>query len=140
MFINILKTRLQFLLSSDKCQDIKRNEAHIRLMSSVWYAVRLLRYPITLGILLGAAAMAIAWSCGKRVCASEGGMLVVWCGLLWVFIWWVQAAVEKFFHYQRVREIVNVLETANFAWESGYDVFAGLPSGIPPRPQLTPKP
>ena len=39
MFLNILKIRLQ-LAAADKCGEIVRNEAHVRMMSSVWYAAR----------------------------------------------------------------------------------------------------
>jgi hypothetical protein len=39
MFINILKIRLQFR-NQKRCGEIVRNEAHVRLMSSMWFAAR----------------------------------------------------------------------------------------------------
>jgi hypothetical protein len=43
MFINLLKIRLHYMVPL-KCGEIVRNEAHIRMMSSVWYAASALRW------------------------------------------------------------------------------------------------
>jgi hypothetical protein len=37
MFINLLKIRLQFLVP-EKCKEIVRTEAHVRMTTSMWYA------------------------------------------------------------------------------------------------------
>jgi hypothetical protein len=42
MFINVLKIRLQYSVP-EKCGEIVRNEAHVRMMSSVWYACKALQ-------------------------------------------------------------------------------------------------
>ena len=129
MFINILKTRLQFFVP-DKCREIARNEAHIRLMSSVWYAAWLLFSILLVAMALGAAAAFWAWRRGMPVCRPEVAGFFLWCFLLTVFVVWVKTTVEKFFHYMRVREIVNVLELVYCARKQ----YSYLMEGLLPDP------
>ncbi|HWB05366.1 MAG TPA: hypothetical protein VG796_20195 [Verrucomicrobiales bacterium] len=55
-FINALKIHLSFHVPG-KCGQIVRNEGHIRLMSSVWYAARALAGVTVLGLVLVAARL-----------------------------------------------------------------------------------
>lgn len=114
MFINILKIRLQ-QWNARHCGEIIRNEAHIRMMSSVWFAARLLQQTyIALILLLILDATAFGGSRTPSVCILSFALLIL------VFATgWVRIAVLTFLHYQRVREIVYVLENAHVAWMSG---------------------
>ena len=122
MFINILKVRLQFM-NQKQCGEIIRNEAHIRMMSSVWYAALLLEqvYLVLLSVLLiaspfnGLMRMRGFWS------------ILVLILVLLAAAEWLRRIIITFLHYQRVREIVYVLETAYTAWINGHrNIFYGL--------------
>ncbi len=125
-FINMLKARLGYALP-DKCGHITRNEAHIRLMSSVWYMARLVQGLAVLSIVL--VVLGAPTVCG-RFPGSAGRVWEVSApclGVLFLIVltmWYVRAGIEQNLHYQRVREILYVLETAHFAkackiWENG---------------------
>jgi hypothetical protein len=126
MFINILKIRLHFH-NQRRCGEIVRNEAHVRMMSSMWFAAKELEW--VFGILLILTATVSLWQkvwvqlpypTGRMML---GAMLV----LLLIATQWLSWSILKFLHYQRVREIVYVLETAHTAWMSGQkDIFGGL--------------
>ena len=123
-FINVLKIRLKFLYPED-CGIIIRNEAHVRLASSAWYAGRLINLfscisivaliVIILICLYFGAVMDIAFLL-KRYSFSIGTVLVLQC-LMAIFGYLLKIHIEKFLHYQRQREIVHVLETAWTAFE-----------------------
>ena len=143
MFINMIKIRLQFLVP-DKCADITRNEAHIRLMSSVWYAARTLPWVILIHAPVVCLAAVILLANNKplhlgHLCA----IVVTYTGLIGLSVW-IQWTIRKFFHYQRVREIVYVLATAAFAEKVGYKVLIGLlppPSSAPQKEEAqSPRP
>lgn len=118
-FINILKIRL-FFEYPEKCGSVAKNEAHIRLMASSWYMSRALKY-------LGGAV--VLFSIATAVIATRG----VWSGvalrtailhaipatpalIVLLAAWCVQRIIERFLHYQRVREVMWVLETAYIAY------------------------
>lgn len=109
-FINQLKIRIQFFFP-DKTGNILKNEGHIRLMSSLWY---LCKYLKALSLL----------------CLTTN-LLIFFIGLYWnyttifyfiistflsafifLFATYGKIIIETFIHYQRVREIFYVLETA----------------------------
>jgi hypothetical protein len=118
MFINILKIRLQHW-NPRQCVEIVRNEAHIRMMSSVWYAARLLQQ-VSL-VLLVVAAVLCRW---KEPALSEISLVVL---TLFLGVEWLRRAITTFLHYQRVREIVFVLESAHVAWREGCSyIFEGF--------------
>ena len=121
-FINVLKIRLEFALP-DKCGNITRNEAHIRLMSSVWYMTRLVQWLALVSIAL--ILLVVLTICRYYASAHEhkwwevSGPCLGWSALIIPAMWYVRASVEKSLHYQRVREIIYVLETAYFATVCG---------------------
>jgi hypothetical protein len=105
MFINLLKIRLQFA-APEKCAEIIRNEAHVRMMSSVWYAAKTLR-SLALFLLLQ-----LAWF----FVPTMRRLPELWASLIASVVMalsalGLQLLIRRFFHYQRVREIVYVLET-----------------------------
>ncbi|MCD6296497.1 MAG: hypothetical protein J7M30_05025 [Deltaproteobacteria bacterium] len=109
-FINVLKIRLQYF-APEKCSKIIRNEAHVRFMSSVWYMTRSLL--LISGIMMAVDFIAVnilffSDPARYRMILAPG----VTAGLAFMFSWRVKSTIEKFFQYQRVREIVFVLETA----------------------------
>lgn len=118
MFINQIKIRLQFLVP-EHCKDIVRNEAHVRLATSVWYATRWIRGVSGLGVVILAIAFFISNSIrfdfffSVAICADV---------LTFMLCFFLKRQIENFIHYLRVREIVYVLETAHFAVENGFDL------------------
>lgn len=122
MFINILKIRLQFLVP-ERCGLIARNEAHVRLMSSIWYATMVLRTITLVGFLLAAVALrvsVVSVVCGRIQSATIALGLQAVCfafcnAVVLVGMVLGRMTIEKFLHYQRVREVVYVLETAHYA-------------------------
>jgi len=121
MYINILKVRLQFLVP-EKCKDIVRNEAHVRLATSLWHATKWLLMACAIGSLM--AVFAIVWSMRLRPAASYIPVLAFDALILGVALL-LKARIERFIHYLRVREIVYVLETAYFAELNGIDLHHG---------------
>jgi len=138
MFINQLKIRLQFMVP-DKCGDLIRNEAHVRMTSSVWYAAAALRkISVIAGIitLVGIALMAshrqLRWTELVGLLFTSGG--------LYYAAYKAQRAIQRFFHYQRVREVVYVLETAYFAQEQRIRIFLGSAPAEDPATFLAAEP
>lgn len=124
MFINMLKIRLQFLIP-DRCKEIVRNEAHVRLATSVWYATRWVMFAVCALLALVGLTLSIAtFALGAAIRYDLLFSGALGCGLtVFLFSWFIQRRIERFIHYLRVREIVYVLETAHFANQMGYDVF-----------------
>lgn len=121
MFINLLKVRLHYTVPQ-KCGDIVRNEAHIRMMSSVWYAASALQqlcYVATVPAILSVIPGVVAhgW---KRPEALGVLTFLLFLGILFFGAETLRLTIRKFFHYQRVREIVYVLKTAYFATKEGH--------------------
>jgi len=126
MFINVLKIRLQFH-NQKRCGEIVRNEAHVRMMSSMWFAAKQLEW--VLGVLLVLMAAVSLLRGGRILPPYPAGETLLACLLLLFLIaaQWLCGSILKFLHYQRVREIVYVLETAHTAWRAGQkDMFEGL--------------
>lgn len=118
MFINLIKIRLQFLIP-DRCKDIVRNEAHVRLATSVWYSTRWLIMACAVAI----AAVATAVLASLLTTFTNAFVpVLLFDVLVLILAWYIKRKVEKFIHYLRVREIVYVLETAHFAQQRGYDL------------------
>jgi hypothetical protein len=123
-FINILKTRLAFALPN-RCGNITRNEAHIRLMCSMWYMARLVQW---LGLLsLCLVVLAALTVCPHyRVFERQEWEVSAPClggsALVVLAMWYVRDKIERNLHYQRVREILYVLETAYFATVCGIPI------------------
>ena len=131
-YINILKVRLRFYFPN-RCATIIRNEAHIRLASSTWYVgwglhwcciiatfglmtsiVFCLGYSLWLQSYFG--LLEISYIDILNLIAKHLTIvliiLVVWLGSKYV-----RNKVERFLHYQRLREVVHVLDTAWVAFQ-----------------------
>lgn len=118
MFINQIKIRLQFLVP-EHCKDIVRNEAHVRLATSVWYATRWIMGISALGLLMLASALWRVPMTGFDQLLSGALCANV---LILAFAIFIKRQVENFIHYLRVREVVYVLETAHFATQNGLEL------------------
>ncbi len=119
-FINLIKIRLEFDFP-EKCGNITRNEAHIRLMSSMWYMSCYLQRIEILSFLLSIGALVVGGICYLpwiEVCAYCWSPLICSTFII-IGMWLMRLIIEKFLHYQRVREIVYVLETAYYAGKYG---------------------
>ena len=126
MYINILKIRLQYVVP-DKCKEIVRNEANVRMATSVWYATKWIIWTVSGSIALLLAGMAVFHIPFKSLTLPVGYDVIVF-----IFSFALQRNIEKFLHYLRVREIVYVLEAVDFAVRRGEEFFIEdfFPKGI----------
>lgn len=111
MFINMLKVRLQ-AFAPRLCWDIIRNEAHVRLATSVWYVANWLIFlsVISLGFLLATVVKHHDEEALRT--AYPAGVLSFLVFFLCVVM---KFHLRKCIHYMRVREVFYVLETAHIA-------------------------
>lgn len=130
MFINLLKIRLQFSVP-EKCKEIVRNEAHVRMATSVWYATNWVMVASVVGLafLLIASVRRLLGGVDHMLLGAFALDLVV---LLIAVV--MRFKIERFLHYLRVREVVYVLETAHFAMVNGVDLrISELTKGPAPK-------
>lgn len=128
MFINVLKIRLQFLIP-ERCKEIVRNEAHVRMATSVWYATYWVMVASVLGLMLVAVAC-IRWLLAGIDTGLPGIIAIDVLVLIVALV--MKFKIERFLHYLRVREVVYVLETAYFANTNGFDLKIGdLKASLP---------
>ncbi|MBF0518819.1 MAG: hypothetical protein HQK92_03765 [Nitrospirae bacterium] len=118
MFINIIKIRLLSCFPN-MSRDIIRNEAHVRLATSVWYvSITLKQLSIATFIIL-LEYLLLCWHLKLR---ESGYMLFVsfsFVFLLFLLCDSMLRHLRKCIHYMRVREVIYVLETANMAVKIG---------------------
>jgi len=132
-FVNILKIRL-FFEHPEKCGSIAKNEAHVRLMASTWYMSRALKYLAgTVAVLVVATAL-FAGPSPRDVLLHS----IPAAPALFVFVvaFGTQRIIERFLHYQRVREVIWVLETAYVAYRDSPERLQDIcpDFGKPPAP------
>jgi hypothetical protein len=117
MFINILKIRIVSLYPQ-MSRDIIRNEAHVRLATSVWYASTSLLWLAS--IVVGVVGGAVVWCQGAP--NGTASMLfgpASYALLLLFFCVVMRHHLRKCIHYMRVREVIYVLEAAHLAEDVG---------------------
>lgn len=128
-FINILKIRLHFYFP-DKCGAISRNEAHVRLMSSTWYMARQLALPVVTALTITSVGIAVAIDQGFVFARPALVALLAISALFAIGVGFAASlavkSIEKFLHYQRVREVVWVLETAYTAFRANPEVLSDI--------------
>jgi hypothetical protein len=139
--LNRLKIRLKYYCP-EKCWPIVRNEAQVRLATSMWYVAVVLMYTSAVGLIVSAAALGLAWAH-----ASSDPALIQspWAVARWVFpfvlspgvvfcvSWFCKSRVERFVHYQRLHEVFYVLELAYTAAKEHPEItHNGDPQASPP--------
>ncbi len=113
-FMNVIKVRLEFLFPYQYLR-IQRNEAHVRLMSSMWYASKSLIAASIIGSIIGSICVYTYWyTSGTGWPTPYIGSLVLPVAVLALAIYF-KKKVESFLHYQRIREVVFILEAAYVA-------------------------
>jgi len=120
IFINSLKIRLQFFFP-EHCSTIIKNEAHIRLSSSMWFVSNSLRKFCIAGIFLILFSGLFLHIFFIQVFNNNLFELITalsLCIFMLILVYKIKSAIERFLHYQRVREIFYVLDTAMIASKS----------------------
>ncbi|MDR0584060.1 MAG: hypothetical protein LBG57_06920 [Treponema sp.] len=148
MFINILKVRIHQFAPSEM-PEIEKNEAHIRLMNSLWYAAKTIRN-ISIPVLISTTAFYIlrVLLTGKPFLASLKSLfdadfafcLTAFSAIQLLVAWYIRRSIKQYFHYMRVREIMFLLEIADTITRHGdIDIFEGLePDKKEPETSLLP--
>jgi hypothetical protein len=72
-------------------------------------------FALSLGVLLLLRVHHLPWREVCMICWSP----LICSAFIIIGTWLMRLIIEKFFHYQRVREIVYVLETAHYAAKHG---------------------
>lgn len=138
--INRLKIKLQYFLP-DKYQKISRTEAHVRLSTSMWYVARASFKFALLGLVFwtilvpvieflrnGYTLKILFDDSGKKKeiydILRQGWVAV---GLVSFFSFYCFHTIEKFIHYQRVREVFSVLELVSTALIDFPEILADEP-------------
>lgn len=123
-FANALKLRIQ-ATSPEGSAILARNEAHIRLSSSMWYVCIALICFSALGLLL----LIFGWAAFRIAGAGELPLqLALFPTSVFVFYILTKMGIERALHYQREREILFILEIAHWLYATGKadKMFLGL--------------
>lgn len=86
---------------------VARNESHVRMASSIWYATRTILY-----LFLAYALFSVAF-----LFKGRSGWHFVTASVALVSLGWFKAKVERTIHYIRVREIIGILCMTEFIKE-----------------------
>jgi hypothetical protein len=133
MFINRLKSRIH-QITPGEMPGIEKNEAHIRLMNSLWYAAKSIRN-ISVPVLLAGVLFCIRdfIPAFRHIIAGNGGsnyftsFLVFFSVIQLGIATYIRRSIKQYFHYMRVREIMFILEIADtIDRTTDIDMFAGL--------------
>ncbi|MDR1596290.1 MAG: hypothetical protein LBR99_01165 [Treponema sp.] len=135
MFINILKARIH-RYAPEEMPGIEKNEAHVRLMNSLWYAAKSIIF-IAVVVLLTVIAFYhwhdllyahnFIFSGTREFHRDFAFCLAFFSGLQLLIALYIQQSIKQYFHYMRVREIVFLLEIADtVSQDIGQDLFEGL--------------
>jgi hypothetical protein len=114
---------------------LARNEAHVRLSSSMWFVCRALMLSAFVGLGVEVVLWIVLRAFGHlEVTVSPAATLPLFVlGLSYL----AKRAIEQTLHYQREREILFILEIAHWLCASGRvpNLFAGLePPCVPQTP------
>lgn len=120
-YINILKTRLRYHFP-EKCSEIIRNEAHVRLASSTWYVTRALR-SFSMAVVVSLVALLIYPGLEEGISGRSVIALFILPTAMIALAWVGKVRIEQFLHYQRLREIFYVLETSYIAFREHSDAL-----------------
>lgn len=127
-FIGILKIRLSYYCP-DKCGTLIRNEAHIRLSSTTWYLSCKIRKICIISILFPIVSLILSIVKNQILLFPQNlnyfiPIFIIF--IMYILIIRIIKTIEKFLHYQRVREIVHVLETAYNLFRERIDLMSDI--------------
>jgi hypothetical protein len=135
MFINILKARIH-RYAPEEMPEIEKNEAHIRLMNSLWYAAKTIRNitaPVFTGVIVSYISSGLIE--GKTFFESLKNLLntdfafsvALFSAIQLLIAWYIRRSIRQYFHYMRVREIMFILEIADtISRHTEINIFEGL--------------
>jgi hypothetical protein len=125
-FANALKIRVQ-MEAPRYFPIIARNEAHVRLSSSMWFACRILAAAAVVGMIIYLDAASISRSLQLKEGLQFSSLFFLPLGTF-LLCWLTKDAIERVLHYQREREVLFILEVAHWLCASGRcsDIFSGL--------------
>lgn len=113
-FINRVKIRLQYYRSNAYRRIIK-NEADVRLSTSMWYAAEALVAVSLVCICVSFVSLCISFFLDKE--HTPVYLVAMFCPIaVLLFSWFSIHATQASVHYQRLREVFYVLETAYTAF------------------------
>lgn len=113
-FINKLKLRVKY--TNDAASfDLVRNEGQVRMMSSLWHLSGTTAVLSLTGVVATLISIGVLLRENQDQSAQNSFEMLFWAALVLGVSLQVRSAVERFIHYQRVREIVQVLEAARLA-------------------------
>lgn len=119
-FVNRLKIWLEYHRPA-KYRRIVRNEAHVRLASSMWYVALALGGIALISAVVTTTGLGVALQRGWFASSSSAvSWYVVPILPILIVATWAQGTrviIERFMHYQRLREVFYVLEIAHAAAE-----------------------
>jgi hypothetical protein len=132
-YANALKLRI-LMERPEEYSILARNEAHVRLSSSMWFICHSLRHFSLLGLDLYIGLVLLFWAFFG---APLEFSILVWFPPLIIYLSavWASIAIENTFHYQRTREIMFILETGY--WLEKTNKIPNLFDGIIPRAVAT---
>jgi hypothetical protein len=126
IYVNLLKIRLRHYYP-EKCGAIIRNEAHVRLASSTWYVAKILM--IVSIICFCGSISAFFWSFKSNL-FNDWQQALSWYipaifapSIVFMFSVFAWRTIRGFLHYQRMREVFFVLETAHTAFKDNLSLL-----------------
>lgn len=112
--VNLMKLEIA-LLSPQLSAEVESNEAHVRLLAGAWQAIRIGKWPVVGGILASLVGTGLNLKVGE-IGAARGFLfasvllVVLAAGMLWA-----KRRTESLFHYQRVRELTQIVGSYHLA-------------------------
>jgi hypothetical protein len=136
-YVNILKIRIE-LKHPSQYKMIDRNEYYIRLMSSIWYMASGLSFTSFLVLATSSLVLGLSVWFGKGLTSEISPVvLLVPFGPALIGLFLSSQArkiIERFFHYQRVRELIYILETTYTVFKDQPELIQDICPDFKPRP------
>jgi hypothetical protein len=124
IMMNAIKDAIQFHFP-EKYGTIARNEGHIRLMSSIWFMSRTIIRMCSILLLITLVISPLYSTNSPKYDKIFYLSNIIIFAIIILLSYWVKRTIERSFHYQRIREIIYILNTAfqarktkpDFGWE-----------------------
>jgi hypothetical protein len=126
--VNLMKMALEFTFPEQYAR-IARNEAHVRLVCSVWYASCFLILFSMIGLTVAVVVIVVGYSPWSAYSSFYLAVLLMVLAAVMGLVR-LKASVEQSLHYMRVREIVFVFAEFRYAAELAPEIRAVLPPEI----------